>query len=79
MTSLRLALPFNEGRLTMWDGCRGGLRKDPHTRRPFGHEKWGPLKTFLRILPQLTSLGRIRAGKRYGALPFSKEPATQKY
>ena len=58
----------------MRDGCRGGLRKDPHTRRPFGPEKWGPLKTFLRILPQMTSLGRIRAGKRYGALPLVRNP-----
>ena len=67
------ALPGRE--LNMRDGCRGGLRKkDPHILRPFGHGEWGPLKTFLRILPQMPSLGRIRTGKRYGALPLGRNP-----
>ena len=56
---------------------RGLKEKDPHILRPFGHGEWGPLKTFLRILPQMPSLGRIRTGKRYGALPLERNPQTR--
>ena len=57
---------------------RGLKEKDPHILRPFGHGEWGPLKTFLRILPQMPSLGRIRTGKRYGALPLERSPQPRK-
>ena len=56
---------------------RGLKEKDPHIVRPSGHGGWGPLKTFLRILPQMPSLGRIRTGKRYGALPLERNPQTR--
>ena len=37
-----------------------------------------PLRQFLRILPQMASLGRIRAGKRYGALPLERSLQSRK-
>ena len=55
---------------------RGHTAKDPkHRARMHWPRGIGFLYAFIRILPQLTSLGRIRTGKRYGALAFRKEPA----